>query len=79
MHHVMYQALVCHEELDCAERGRASHLNPLRAGIGADGRELNRSPDGGHSAVVGRSRRPWPAPEDVLTSFGKTVAQARKA
>lgn len=55
MHHVMYQALVCHEELDCAERGRASHLNPLRAGIGADGRELHRSPDGGHSAVVGEA------------------------
>jgi hypothetical protein len=43
------------EELDCAERGRTSHLNPLRAGIGADGRELNRSPDGGHSAVVGEA------------------------
>ena len=79
MHRVMYKSVVCQEELYFAERVRAIHLNPLRAGIVADVRELNRYPYGGHSAVVGRSRRPWPATEDVLTSFGKTVAQARKA
>lgn len=79
MHHVMYKSVVCQEELYFAEIVRAIHLNPLRAGIVTDVRELNRYPYCGHSAVLGRSRRPWPATEDVLTSFGKTVAQARKA
>lgn len=74
-----YKSVVCQEDLYFTELVRYIHLNPLRAGIVADVRELSRYPYCGHSAVLGRSRRPWQATEYVLTSFGKTVAKARKA
>jgi len=34
-------------------------LNPLRAGIVEDWKELKRYPWAGHSALVGRVRREW--------------------
>jgi len=42
-------------------------------------RELTRYPYCGHSALLGKTTRPWQATEYVLKYFGTTVARARKA
>jgi len=74
-----YKSVVCQEEVYFTELVRYLHLNPLRAGIVASVSELNRYPYGGHSALLGKTKRPWQATEYVLKHFGNTVARARKA
>jgi putative transposase len=74
-----YKSVVCQEDLYFTELVRYLHLNPLRAGILASVTELNRYPYCGHSALLGKTKRPWQATEYVLKYFGKTVARARKA
>jgi putative transposase len=49
-------------------RGR---LNPLRAGIVKDMKELRRYERCGHSAVIGTIKRPWQDRETILAYFGK--------
>ena len=74
-----YKSVVCQEEVYFTELVRYLHLNPLRAGIVASVTELNRYPYGGHSTLLGKTKRPWQATEYVLKHFGNTVARARKA
>jgi len=74
-----YKSVVCQEDRYFAELVRYIHLNPLRAGIVASLPELNRYPYGGHSALLGKTKRPWQATEYVLGYFGKRVARARQA
>jgi len=74
-----YKSIVCQEELYLRELVRYIHLNPLRAGIVFELTELNKYPYCGHSALMGRKRRPWQNVDYVLSYFGKTVHSARKA
>jgi putative transposase len=74
-----YKSVVCQEDLYFTELVRYIHLNPLRAGIVADVTELNRYPYCGHSALLGKTHRPWQATGYVLAAFAKAVARARKA
>jgi len=61
-----YKSVVCQEDLYFTELVRYIHLNPLRAGIVASVPELSRYPYGGHSALLGTTKRPWQATEYVL-------------
>ena len=54
------------------------HLNPLRAKLVPDLAALNRYPWTGHSALLGRMRRPWQAVDAVLGQFGRRVGAARQ-
>jgi REP element-mobilizing transposase RayT len=74
-----YKSVVCQEDLYFTELVRYIHLNPLRARIVANVTELNRYPYGGHSALLGTTKRPWQATEHVLGYFGTRVARARRA
>jgi len=74
-----YKSVVCQEDRYFTELVRYLHLNPLRAGILASMAELNRYPYCGHSALLGKTTRPWQATDYVLAYFGPTVARARKA
>ena len=74
-----YKSIVCQEDAYLRELVRYIHLNPLRAGIVADVDQLNGYPYCGHSALMGRKKRPWQDVEYVLGYFGKTVRKARKA
>lgn len=74
-----YHSVVCQEDRYFRELVRSLHLTPLRAGLGATSTELNQYPYGGQSALLGKVNRSWPATEDVLRSFGTTVARARTA
>jgi len=74
-----YKSIVCQEEVYLKELVRYIHLNPLRAGIVSNLTELNKYPYCGHSALMGRKRRPWQDVDYVLRYFGKTSQNARKA
>lgn len=74
-----YKSIVCQEEVYVRELVRYIHLNPLRAGIVPNLPELNKYPYCGHSALMGRKRRPWQDIDYVLMYFGKTSHNARRA
>ena len=74
-----YKSIVCQEDAYLKELVRYIHLNPVRAGIVAGLKELNKYPYCGHSSVMGNSERPWQNVDYVLRSFGGTAKRARKA
>jgi putative transposase len=74
-----YKSIVCQEDAYLKELVRYIHLNPLRAGIIAELKELNNHPYCGHSALMGRTERPWQEVAYVLGYFGKTETRAKKA
>jgi putative transposase len=73
-----YKSIVCQEETYLEELVRYIHLNPLRAGVVPDLAVLNSYPYCGHSALMGRRKRPWQDVDHVLHSFGKRVRRVRK-
>ena len=74
-----YKSIVCQEDAYLKELVRYIHLNPVRAGIVAGLKELNRYPYCGHSALTGRKKRPWQDMDHVLGYFGRTTNRATKA
>jgi len=73
-----YKSIICQEDAYLHELVRYIHLNPLRAKIVADLKELNRYPYSGHSALMGKEKRQWQDVEYVLGFFGKNIRDARK-
>ena len=73
-----YKSIVCQEDTYLKELVRYIHLNPIHAGIVQDHKELNRYPYCGHSAVMGKKKRPWQDVDYVLGYFGTTAKSARK-
>jgi hypothetical protein len=65
-----YKSTVCEEERYFLELVRYVHLNPLRAKIVADLKELDGYPYAGHSAILGKWKRRWQETEEVLGRFG---------
>jgi REP element-mobilizing transposase RayT len=53
-----YKSVICEEDPYLLELIRYIHLNPLRAGIVTDLKELDRYPWCGHSAILGRRKNP---------------------
>ena len=66
-----YKSILCEDDPYLLELTRYIHLNPLRAGVVKDMRELRRYEQCGHSAIVGTINRPWQDRETVLAYFGK--------
>jgi hypothetical protein len=54
------------------------HLNPLRARIVAEFKDLARYPYGGHSAILGKLKRDFQDVDCVLQLFGDKVTEARR-
>ena len=73
-----YKSIVCQEDIYLQELVRYIHLNPLRAGIVPNLASLNSYPYCGHSALMGKRKRPWQNVQYVLHSFNKTVHRARR-
>ncbi len=57
---------------------RYIHLNPLRAKVMVDLKELDSYSYCGHSALIGKRKREWQEIEYVLGYFGKKIGTARK-
>jgi len=73
-----YKSIVCQEEVYLRELVRYIHLNPIRAGMVRTLAELNSYAYSGHSAVMGKKRRPWQDVEYVLSFFGDNPRRAKK-
>jgi len=70
-----YKSVICEEDPYLLELIRYIHLNPLRAGIAKDLKELDRYPWTGHSAILGKRKNPLvPVLEKEVTSAGKRIA-----
>ena len=74
-----YKSVVCQEDAYLQELVRYIHLNPLRAKIVVDLKEMDRYSYCGHIALIGKKKREWQDVEYVLGFFGRRVGEARKA
>ena len=74
-----YKSIVVEEEPYLLELVRYVHLNPLRAKVVSELRQLARYPWTGHSALLGTVPRPWQDTQTILTQFGATAARATRA
>lgn len=77
-----YKSIVCEEDPYVRELVRYIHLNPLRAGLVKDLKELDRYRWCGHSVLMGRVKCEWQDRSFVLGWFGqrerKAVAEYRQ-
>lgn len=73
-----YKSIVCNEEGYLLELVRYIHLNPLRAKIVKDMRELSGYKWSGHAVIMGKIQREWQEVSKILERFGKTQLTARK-
>jgi putative transposase len=70
-----YKSVVCEEDPYLLELIRYIHLNPLRAGLVNDLRELDKYPWTGHSGILGRRKNPLILP--ITESSNKSGDGAR--
>lgn len=73
-----YKSILCEEDAYLHELVRYIHLNPLRAGLVKDLRELASYSYSGHSVLIGKKKRAWQDRDYVLKYFGETEREARK-
>jgi REP element-mobilizing transposase RayT len=72
-----YKSIVVEEEPYFLELVRYLHLNPVRAGVVANLRRLDRYPYSGHATVLGTARYPWQDTATVLRQFAGDPRRAR--
>lgn len=73
-----YKSILCEEDVYLRELVRYIHLNPLRAGLVKDLRELGFYEYSGHSVLMGKSKREWQDRDYVLRHFGETQREAKR-
>jgi putative transposase len=73
-----YKSIICQEDAYLLELVRYIHLNPLRAKLVKDLKELDHYPYAGHSALMGKKKREWQDVKYVLGFFSRNVTYARK-
>jgi len=73
-----FKSILCQEDLYLKELVAYIHLNPLRAGMVADLKDLAKYPYGGHSVLLGKQKRDFQEVDYVLRLFGDKVAAARR-
>ncbi|MDL1964904.1 MAG: transposase [Deltaproteobacteria bacterium] len=74
-----YKSIICQEDMYFRELIRYIHLNPLRAKIVSNIKELNKYPYSGHSVLMGIKKHEWQDTEYVFSYFGKKVSESRKS
>ena len=73
-----YKSILCQEDAYLKELVRYIHLNPIRAKIVEDLKELDNYPYCGHRTIMRKSRLGWQAAKDVLGLFDARVLKARR-
>jgi putative transposase len=71
-----YKSILCEEDPYLLELTRYIHLNPLRAGIVKNLKELRFYAWSGHSALMGKQKRKWQDVGTVLAYFGRRKKRA---
>ncbi len=74
-----YKSILVEEEPYLLELVRYIHLNPFRAGLVEDLKQLESYRWSGHSALLGKIDRPWQDCRYILTQWGKSLRKARSA
>lgn len=74
-----YRSILCEDEPYFLELVRYLHLNPLRAKLVRNLRELERYPYCGHGTLLGRVVRSWQQTDEVLARFHSRRSEAVKA
>jgi REP element-mobilizing transposase RayT len=73
-----YKSIVCEKDAYFMELVRYIHLNPLRASLVDNLKELDSYVWCGHSVLVGKEKNDWQDCDYVLKWFGKTEREARR-
>jgi len=74
-----YKSFLCEEDVYLKELVRYIHLNPLRAKVVKDIKELGKYRWCGHSVLMGKAEAGFQDTEYVLKLFGQSIKQARRA
>lgn len=73
-----FKSFLCQEDRYLKELVRYIHLNPLRAGLVEDMKQLDRYPWCGHSVLMDKIKHPWQNIEYVYGFFSGQKRPARK-
>lgn len=73
-----YKSIVCQEEIYFQELVRYIHLNPLRAGLVQNLKELQDYKWSGHGVLMGKGNLSWQDANYVLSCFGNSIRKGRK-
>ena len=74
-----FKSILYQEDLYLKELVAYIHLNPLRAGIVAEFKELAKYAYGGHSVLMGNPERDFQDVDYVLRLFGDKVSGSRRS
>ena len=74
-----YKSFLCEENAYLLELVRYIHLNPLRAEVVKDLKQLKTYPFCGHQVLMGKFDHEWQDADYVLSLFDKTMGTARRA
>lgn len=73
-----YKSILCQEDSYLLELVRYIHLNPLRAKLVADLKELDKYPYCGHAVLMGKRRQTWQDTDYVLRFYHNELSLARR-
>jgi putative transposase len=73
-----YKSILCQEDPYLKELVRYIHLNPLRAKLVPDYKDLQEYRYAGHSALMGKCPQEWQNTEYILSRFGRKASLARR-
>ena len=73
-----YKSILCQEDLYLLELVRYIHLNPLRARIVKELKELDKYPYCGHSVLMGKYKREWQDADYILRFYNSKNLTARR-
>ena len=72
-----YKSILCQEDSYLLELVRYIHLNPIRARLVKEYRNLAKFPYCGHGVVMGKRKIEWQDKDYVLQLFGRKESGAR--
>ena len=73
-----YRSILCQEDAYLLELVRYIHLNPLRARLVSDLKELDKYPYCGHSVLMGKKKREWQDTDYILRFYDSKYSIARR-
>lgn len=73
-----YKSFLCQEDIYLKGLVRYIHLNPLRAGIVSDMKELDKHPWCGHSVLMNKNSQPWQDTDYIFALFSDKKGPARR-
>lgn len=73
-----FKSILCQEDAYFKELVSYIHLNPLRAGLVLEPKELSKYSYSGHSVLLGRVKADFQDVDYVLGQFGRKVGAARR-